>query len=487
MSGVYKKRLSVCGLFNRARVLWLNMNEQILTEPYTSGILSRLKQDGESFRKLLILALPIAAQTLIQTLLNLVDTLMIGQLGETSIAAVALCNQIFFLLLLFLFGVSSGSSVFTAQFWGKKDLPGIHRSLGMALVLGLSGAAIFTLAAQIFPAQILRIYTKDQRVIEAGIPYLRIASASYLFTAGTIIFQGVLRSTGVVKLPLFLSVTALSLNAFFNYALIFGRFGLPRLGIAGAAMATSGARILEVISLLLIIYIQKYPIAGSIRQLACQNRLFFKRFIHRVSPVILNEVGWSFGMTMFTLVYARMGTDVLAAYNIMDTFSRLTIVLFVGTGNATAIVLGNIIGEGREDEARRSAKTILMVAPLLAAFVGIIIFVLAPFVPGFFNISPYVSTLIVQMLRIFTVVIFVKVSNMHIIVGILRSGGDTHFCAALELIPLWLVSIPLAAFAGLVLNLPPPLVYLLCLSEEVIKYMIGLYRVLSGKWVHDLT
>jgi putative MATE family efflux protein len=463
------------------------MNEQPLTVSRNINIISRLKQDGKSFKKLLILALPIAAQNLVQTLLNLVDTLMIGQLGETSIAAVALSNQIFFLILLLLFGISSGSSVFVAQFWGKKDIPGIHRALGMALVLGLLGAALFTLASQLFPAQILGLYTKDQRVIEAGIPYLRIASVSYMFTAGTIVYQGVLRSTGVVKLPLFLSVTALSLNAFFNYALIFGKFGLPQMGMTGAALATSGARITEMLSLVLIIYLKKYPIAGSIRQMIQLNRKFVKRFFHKVNPVILNEIGWSFGMTMFTLVYARMGTEVLAAYNIMDTFSILTFVLFVGTGNATAIVLGNMIGEGLQKEARRSAKTILMVAPLVAAVVGIIIFTLAPYVPGLFNISEYVGNLIVQMLRIFTIVLFVKVSNMHIIIGILRSGGDTHFCAALELIPLWFISIPLVAFAGLVLKLPPPMVYLLCLSEELIKYLTGLSRVLSGKWIHDLT
>jgi putative MATE family efflux protein len=463
------------------------MNEQILTPLRNINIISRIKQDGDQFRKLLILALPIAAQSLVQTLLNLVDTLMIGQLGETAIAAVALSNQIFFMMMLMLFGISSGSSAFTAQFWGKQDLDGIHRSLGMSLMLGLGGSALFTLASQIFPSQILSLFSKDPDVIAAGVPYLKIASLSYMFTAGTIVYQGVLRSTGVVKLPLFLSVSALSLNAFFNYALIFGKFGLPYLGITGAATATSGARVIEMTALILIIYLKKYPIAGTIRQMLKQNKAFIKRFFHKVSPVILNEVGWSTGITMFTLVYARMGTEVLAAFNIMDTFSRLTFVLFIGTGNAAAVILGNLIGGDRKKEAIRCAKTILMIAPLVAAVFGILIFFTAPFVPGLFNISPYAGSLIVQMLRIFTIVLFVKVSNMHIIVGILRSGGDTHFCAALELFPLWLISIPLVALAGLVLHLPPHLVYLLCLSEEVIKYVIGLYRVLSEKWIHDLT
>jgi len=463
------------------------MNTQTLTASRNYNIFSRLKQDGAHFKKLLILALPMAAQNLVQTMLNLVDTLMIGQLGATSIAAVALSNQIFFLIMLLLFGISSGSAVFTAQFWGKKDIEGIHRSLGMALGLGLGGAALFTLAAQLFTAQILGIFSRDPAVIAAGVPYLRIASLSYMFTACTIIYQGVLRSTGVVKVPLAFSVSALSLNALFNYILIFGKFGFPTMGITGAAIATSGARALEAVALISYIYLKKYPVAGKFRQMIRQNWNFTNRFFHKVSPVILNEVGWSFGMTMFTLVYARMGTEVLAAYNIMDTFSRLTFVLFFGTANAAAVVLGNLIGEGKRTEAVRCAKTILMAVPMMAAIIGIIIFLIAPVIPGFFNISDYVRELIVSLIRIFTFVLFVKVSNMHIIVGILRSGGDTHFCAALELIPLWLVSIPLVALAGLVLHFPPPLVYLLCLSEELIKYLTGLYRVLSGKWVHDLT
>ncbi len=463
------------------------MKEQTLTTGRFPGLLSLWKTDADSFKRLLVLALPIAAQNMVQTLLNMVDTLMIGQLGETAIAAVALSNQVFFLLMLLLFGISSGSAVFTAQFWGKRDLQGIHRALGMALILGLSGAVLFTAAAQLAPAFILGIFSSDQEVINAGVPYLRIASVSYMFTAGTIIFQGVLRSTGVVKLPLFLSVSALSLNAVFNYGLIFGKLGLPEMGITGAALATSGARIIEMMALVLVVYLKKYAVAGSLKEMLDQNKAFIRRFFQRVSPVILNEVGWSVGMTMFTLVYARMGTEILAAYNIMDTFSRLSFIFFVGTANATAIMLGNMIGEGRSREAERIAKTILMTVPLIAAAIGVLIFIAAPVIPHLFNISDYVSNLVVQLLRIFTLVLFVKASNMHIIVGILRSGGDTLFCAGLELLPLWFLSIPLMAVAGLVLHLPPHMVYLFCLTEEVAKYISGVWRVRSERWIHDLT
>lgn len=447
----------------------------------------RIREDRDFFKNLIFLGLPIAMQNLVATSLNMVDTLMIGQLGETAIAAVALSNQIFFLLMLFLFGVSSGTAVFTAQFWGKRDLEGIHRALGIALALGFMGAGFFTLGALLFPSTIIGIFTTDQAVIIAAIPYLKITSISYIFTAGTFVFQGVMRSVGIVRLPLYLSVSALSLNAFFNYALIFGKFGMPELGISGAAWATTGARTLEMLALITITYIKKDPVAASFRQMANQNLKFLKQYAWRVSPVILNEIGWSMGITMFTLIYARMGTSVLAAYNITDTFSRLVFFMFIGSANAAAIILGNLIGEGKQKEAGRCANTILLAVPVLSAMLSIPVFLLASVVPSFFNVSPEVSHLITQFMRILAFFLFLKSTNMHLIVGLLRSGGDTHFSMAIELVPLWLLMIPLVAVCGLVLHLHPAIVYGVAMSEEIIKYILGVKRVLSKKWIHDLT
>ena len=447
----------------------------------------KIREDRDIFRKLFKLGLPIAIQNLVATSLNMVDTLMIGQLGETAIAAVALSNQIFFLMMLLLFGISSGTAVFTAQFWGKGDKKGIHRALGIALTLGFFGAVFFTLVAQLLPEQILGIFTEDQDVIRAAVPYLRITSASYLFTAGTIIFEGVMRSIGIVRLPLVLSVSALSLNAFFNYALIFGKFGLPELGITGAALATTGARVLEMTVLISITYIRRYPVAAGFEKLFDWNRDFLKRYAGKIAPVILNEVGWSMGITMFTLVYARMGTSVLAAYNITDTISRLCFVVFIGSANAAAIILGNLIGKGKESDAFRIARTIMTAVPLFTAFFSLLIVLAAPYIPLLFKVSTEVTLLITTFLRLMAVIILVKTSNLHLIVGVLRSGGDTRFCATIELMPLWFVSIPLVAFCGLVLQLPPPAVYAVAMSEEIIKYVLGIRRMLTGKWIHNLT
>lgn len=451
------------------------------------NLISRLKEDKTHFERILTLAAPIALQFLIQALLNMVDTLMIGQLGDTAIAAVALSNQIFFLLILLLFGISSGAAVFASQFWGKRNLEGIHRVQGLTLLTGFAGALIFTIGAHFFPAFILEIFSKDKRVIAEGASYLKIVSSSYLFTACTVIYSSTLRSIGKVKLPLLLSAIALSLNTLFNYALIFGHFGLPQWGIKGAAIATTGARMVEALSLILILYLTKSPAAPTLPQLMKQNRDFTLRFIKRASPVILNEVGWSLGMTMYALIYARMGTDVIAAFNITDTSARLVFVFFQGSAFASAVVLGNMIGAGLKTEAIRCGKTILLIIPVFGFMAGLLIFLAAPLIPDFFNISPGATLMTLRFLKILGFIIFIKVSNMHIIVGLLRSGGDTHVSAALELIPLWLLSIPLCAFAGLVLHLPPHLVYLFSISETLTKYIMGLLRIRSGKWVHDLT
>lgn len=457
----------------------------------TSGTLNpfeMIRQDKIFFAKLMALALPMAMQNLVASSLNLLDTFMIGQLGESAIAAVALSNQIFFLQMLLLFGITSGSAVFTAQFWGKKDEEGLHRSTGLALLLALSGAGVFTLLSQLLPEEILSLFSKDPQVIEKAVPYLRITSASYLFSALTMVYAGVLRTTGEARLPLFISLGAIGLNALFNYLLIFGKVGFPKMGTTGAALATALARFLEAAVLLTLMYGRKSPAAFRPGRMGSITGEFLKKFFHRIYPVLINEVGWSLGITMFTLVFARMGTEVIASYNVTDTVLRFTFFFFMGAGNACAVVLGNMIGEGKDfAHLNRLARKILYLAPLFALLASLLIFSLSPVIPLLFKVSPPVRDMISGFLKVAALVVLFKVSNMQIIVGILRSGGDTHFCAAMELVPLWLMAIPFVALAGLVLGWNPVLVYALGMSEEAMKYVIGLKRVLSGKWIHNLT
>ncbi len=443
---------------------------------------------------LLRLAFPIAMQHMLMTLLNLADTVMVGQLGEVQIAAIALGNQIFFLLVLFLFGVGSGGAVFTAQFWGRRDIQGIHKALGLSLIVSSVGALIFMGLSIFVPQVLLSVFTTDAAVISEGTRYLRIVAFSYLFTAISIVYAHGLRSIGNSTLPLKATAISISLNVVGNYVLIFGVFGFPALGVAGAAIATVIARLVEVAIILGSTYLQKSPVAATVRELVTFDVPFVRRFFGRALPVILNEIFWSLGFTMYTVVFGRMGTGHLAAYNIADTVGRLIVVFFIGTAQAAAILIGNSIGANstststhRFSEAHHMGKSLIVVMPLAAIVLGVFIYAFAPLVPRLFAISPAVQEMVVALLRTLAVVLSAKIINMHIIVGILRGGGDTRYSLFIDVTFLWLIGVPAAFITGLVLQLPVHMVYLAIGLEEVAKLAAGVPRVISGKWIHVLT
>ncbi len=443
--------------------------------------------DREFLSRLIRVSLPIAAQNLVVTGLNMIDTVMIGQLGETEIAAVALGNQVFFLLLLYLFGVGSGTTVFTAQFWGVRDVRGIRASMGIALMLGLAGAVLFTLAATMFPHVVLGFYTADAAVVALGSGYLRIVAVSYVATTLTIIFSLVLRSTGNVRLPLYVSLVSLAVNTTLNLLLIFGLFGFPALGVRGAAIATAVARTLEVVVLLTFAYRRREAPAGRVSEFLAIPRVFVGRFLRTAAPVILNEVGWSLGITMYMAVYARMGTDVVAAFNISETVARLSLVIFMGTANGSAIIIGNSIGAGKSADAERYARRVLALVPVVGVVIGGLVALLSPWIPLLFQVTPEVRETLRSLLLVLAVVLAARATTLHLIVGLLRSGGDTRFSLFVDVVILWCVGVPAAVIGGLVIGLPVALVYLITATEEVLKVVLGVHRVLSGRWIHTLT
>jgi putative MATE family efflux protein len=447
-----------------------------------------LQRESLQFLPALIrLALPIALQSLMMTVLNLVDTVMVGQLGEVQIGAIALGNQIFFLLMLFLFGVGSGGAVFSSQFWGRRDVHGVRKSLAMALIVGIAGAGFFTLLAQTIPTLMLSVFTTDQAVITEGTGYLRIVALSYFFTAISISYAHGLRSIGDTKLPMYATGISIALNILGNYTLIFGKFGFPALGVQGAAISTAIARLLEVTLILAVVYRRNGPTAIHREDIRLIDRVFVRSYFRRATPVILNEIFWSTGFVMYTVVFGRMGTQYLAAYNISDTIGRLMLVFFIGTGNATAVLIGNMIGAGELGKAERTGNSILELAPLAAAAVGLFVFfVAAPLVPYLFSVSPEVRILVRQFMRMFSILIVAKATNIHIIVGILRGGGDTKYALAIDILPLWFIGVPAAFLTGLVLGVPAPLVYLALNTEEITRVIMGWKRVRSGIWVNDL-
>ena len=444
-------------------------------------------RDPDYFRNIRKIALPIMIQQLVFSGLNMLGVIFVGQKGDASVAAEGLAGQIAFLLNLVHFGIISGAAMFTAQFWGKHDIQNLRRVLGLCLMLAITASLVFFSLAQFLPSQILSIYSKDPVVIELGTGYIRIFSWTFLFFAITFSYALVMRSTGDVKTPTTVSVGALLISTVLSYSLIFGKFGLPELGIQGAAVAAVIARFLECVTLLLIIYTRGSPVAASLQELTGFDRVFVGRVIKPMLPVILNELFWSMGITTYNIIYGRMGTQSYAAINIVSTLEQVAFVVFIGISNATSVLVGNRIGAGQEEEAYRYAGRSLGLGLVGGLVLGIVLqFVKAP-VLSLYNVSPEVIQNASNIINVVTFFLWIRVNNMTTVVGILRAGGDTRFSLFLDGMIIWIVGVPMAYLGALVFDFPVYLVYLCAMSEEATKWVLGIHRYFSRKWINNLT
>jgi putative MATE family efflux protein len=442
--------------------------------------------DAEYYQRLFKLGFPIALQQFIMSSLNMVGVVMIGQLGAAQLAAVGLANQIFFLLNLLIFGITSGSAMFTAQLWGKRDVPNIRKVLGLALTLGLVAGTAFLIIAEIFPADALGIYSRDAQVIALGSDYLRIMGFSFILYAISMSFSSVLRSTGDVQTPLFVTFTALSLNMLLSYTLIFGKLGFPELGVQGAAIAVLVSRVVECGVLLWLTYRKGSPAAAGLKELFSYDLSFALKVLKPALPVVANEVLWSTGTSAYSVAYARIGTDAIAAMNIAGSIDNMAFTLIIGFGNACAIMVGNRIGEGDEPQAFRYALRTMILGMLTAMVIGSIILLSSSSLLTLYNVSPDVIDYAHHVLVIIGLLLWLRAMNMILFIGVLRSGGDTRLAFILDGVIIWVVGVPLVFIGAFVFHLAVYWVYLLAMSEEIIKWAFGMHRFFSRKWIHNL-
>lgn len=416
----------------------------------------------------------------------MIDVLMVGQLGVSSVAALGLANQIFFLLILFLFGVTSGMAIFTAQYWGKGETEQIHHVLGICLMISTSVALLFTLAATLIPEKLMGFYTEDPVVIKLGSDYLRIVGLSYVFMAITVSYISVLRSITQVKMTVFVAIISLALKTAIAYILIFGHFGFPALGVRGAAIGTSIGWTFETILLLTLVYVLKTPLAAKLSSLFQFTRPFLFNVLRTSMPAAVNEIFWSFGITTYNAVYARIGTDSIAAININATIEELVFVLFIGLGNACSVMVGNKIGEGDKDIAYEYSRRMTILGVASAMMGGVLVFFARDLVVGLYQLSPAATFNLRNIMLIYSLSIWLRVFNFMLFIGALRAGGDTRFAMFMEIFSIWVVGVPAALIGGFVLHLPVYYVYATVLLEEIVKAIVIFRRYLSRKWIHDL-
>ncbi|MGU8731487.1 MATE family efflux transporter [Clostridium perfringens] len=446
-----------------------------------------ITRDKRFYRLLFSIALPIAVQNLITFMVSMVDTLMVGALGEIQLSAVSIANNLFFVLTILMFGLAGGSNIMISQYWGKGNVKTIHKILAIMYRVCLLITGIFIFIALFLPKYFMGIFTTDKAVIDFGASYLRIVCIGYLFYSITNCTIMMLRSVKTVSISIIVYTASLVVNSILNWIFIFGNLGAPELGIRGAAIATVCARITEFSIVLVFMFIYERKIGLKIEHLLKIDKEILKDYVGLCTPVLCNELLWAIGASMISVIVGRMGTEVVAANSINGVAHQFVTVFIFGMSNATAVIIGNTIGEGKKEKAKEYAYSIGIFSVVMGCISGLMILLIKPFVVNFYNV--YYSTKLIAM-EIMTVtsgiIVFQSLAS-NFMMGVLRGGGDAKFVLINDLIFMWLVAIPGGFFVAFVLELPVALVFLVIKCDEILKSLTSVYRVISGKWINDVT
>ena len=440
----------------------------------------------EFFKKIAFIALPIAIQSVIASSLSLVDNLMVGRLGEAELAAVGIATQIYFVHWMLVFGFTSGVSTYMAQFLGAKDERGMKKTIGIALAVCFSVSVIFFLVAEFFSVYVMRIFTSDELLIRMGAVYIKIAAPSLLTVSITVPFQTALRVTKQTHIPLFISIAVFSLNTFLNYCLIFGNFGMPKLGVSGASLATMIARTLEILTVLTVVFVFKNRVSAGLSVYFSWNRQLFLRVIKNAVPTMLNETLWGLGNAMYVAAYARLGVTAYAAVQVGTVINSLFSMAGFSLGDAALILVGEKLGEGDTKYALELGKKILKTAIVTGIIFGIGLIAVSQKLVPLFDLTEKGREYAIIIIAIDAIFLALVLYNGICVVGLLRAGGDTLFAMLIETGSIWLYAVPMAFATALLFHLPVYLVMFCVKTEEILKCAILTKRVISQKWVKNV-
>ena len=453
-----------------------------------------LRRERGFYRRLFFLALPLILQNLITTSLGFVDTFMVGLLGSDQLSAVTAANAPIYLIQVIIFGLMSGLTILVSQYWGKQDIASINRCMGFAMYAGLAISILMAAVLFFFPTQVLLLVTDNRTLIEMGAPYLKIVGISYIFNSVSSVYVSMQRSAENPALGMKIFAASMLLNTFLNYCLIFGKFGAPAMGITGAAIATLTSRIVEFLLVLLYAaFNRRVPLMPSL--LFRPGKATARSFAKYATPVLFNETMWGLGTTVMTSILGHMANsaDMLAAYTIMGNIDKFTTVSCFGIAGATAVILGKAIGEGtNKDKVYDLSWCLLIVSFMLGLGLAVVLafalpFVFIPYLYPLFGLSELATQAAATLCVVYLILLPLKSFDISNITGVLRAGGDVRMATIIDLCPLWLVAVPLAALTALVLDAPLPLVCIGIYSENICKMPLGIIRLRSRKWINDVT
>lgn len=452
-----------------------------------------LKRGPDFYRQVAALAAPIVLQNLITSTLAMADTFMVGLLGEQPMAAVALANIPLFVVQLFVFGVQSGAIVLISQYWGRQDMKAINRVMGMAFWVAGAISLAVALILGLIPEQFLSLFGEDKTLVALAAKYGRIAGLSYFVNSFSMVYIAAYRAMERPQLGMYILMTSMTCNTFLNWVLIFGKLGAPAMGVEGAALATLIARCVEV-AMMLIHMCRTRRFRIQLPLILCPGREIAVRFVRYGGPVVCNETFWGLGTAMFPTIMGHMqgSQEILAAYTLSGNVEKICSVVAFGLASTASIIIGREIGAGRGKTVYEVGLALNTLAVFCGVGVGGLLLLFVRFAAPvvifpLFKLSIGAQTVATMMMTIHAFVMPLKDFNTTNIVGVLRGGGDVRAATLIDLSPLWVVAIPLAFLASFAKSHAILLVYLAMCSEQLVKVLVGVWRLRSGKWVNDLT
>lgn len=438
-----------------------------------------------SLRKEIVrLALPIALQQFMTALVGACDAIMLGKLSQDAMSAVSLATQVTFVFNLFMFAFMAGENMFVAQYYGKGDYTGISQVFSLVTKICGCIAVIFLAGTLFFPEQLMRILTNEETLIVLGSEYLRVIGISYVFSGIAQTFLAIMKNCGAVNMSTLINGVMVILNIALNAVFIFGLSGFPKMGIKGAALATVLATVMQLLWSVGYVLCRIRAVKFSLR--SCEKKLF-GRFWQKAVPLLINNLAWGIGFSMYSVIMGHLGTDAVAANGIANISKNLVVCFCLGLGNAGSIIVGNRLGADRLQEAKEVGETLTKTAIIAGIVSGLVLVALSPFITKMVDLTPTARGYLQKMLLISSYYIAGKSVNCMTIGGIFAAGGDSKFGMLCDSVTLWCIIVPLGCICAFILKLPVMVVYFVLNLDEIIKLPVVYKHYKKYKWIKNLT
>lgn len=438
-----------------------------------------------SLRKEIVrLALPIALQQFMTALVGACDAIMLGKLSQDAMSAVSLATQVTFVFNLFMFAFMAGENMFVAQYYGKGDYTGVSQVFSLVTKICGCIAVVFLAGTLFFPEQLMRILTNEETLIVLGSEYLRVIGISYVFSGIAQIFLAIMKNCGAVNMSTLINGVMVILNIALNAVFIFGLSGFPKMGIKGAALATVLATVVQFLWSVGYVLCRIRAVKFSLR--SCEKKLF-GRFWQKTVPLLINNLAWGIGFSMYSVIMGHLGTDAVAANGIANISKNLVVCFCLGLGNAGSIIVGNRLGADRLQEAKEVGETLTKTAIIAGIVSGLVLIALSPFITKMVDLTPTARGYLQKMLLISSYYIAGKSVNCMTIGGIFAAGGDSKFGMLCDSVTLWCIIVPLGCICAFILKLPVMVVYFVLNLDEIIKLPVVYKHYKKYKWIKNLT